>query len=101
MSGKVEFSVSGLLASVTAMTNGSMRDLQETVRPCRGAQVALVGPLLRSSRLAEVHYRIPTVGPNSLDLCKTLTPHHGSSGFVGRSCRATSLDGGVSTVTQV
>eukprot|EP01047_Picozoa_sp_COSAG01_P131984 COSAG01_NODE_61781_length_287_cov_193.058511_2_plen_39_part_01 len=31
MSGKVEFSVSGLLASVTAMTNGSMRDLQETV----------------------------------------------------------------------
>ena len=30
-SGKVEFSVSGMLASVTAMTNGSMRDLQETV----------------------------------------------------------------------
>ena len=75
MSGKVEFSVSGLLASVTAMTNGSMRDLQETVRPCRGAQVALVGPPPRSSCLAGVHYRIPTVVPNSLDLCKTQRLH--------------------------
>jgi hypothetical protein len=57
------------------MTNGSMRDLQEIVRPCRGAQVALVGPPPRSSRLAGVHYRILTVGPKSLDLCKTQRLH--------------------------